>query len=288
MKKLLLSIPVIALALVITSHSAEATVGGPSYAYNLRVSDRDTTAREIMYINHSLSGRGCAPQVFVLDAQTRKTRELTGCEDVNESTLERTVRQYPVALNRLHLPYNSFRASTRIVREVPENTATYEPAHIEFETTIYHIDKTVATLKHTGCYPTQPHIIEGYTLGKTRVVAFVLSTISGCWEGGYIGEQIFPVSITDFNDDPILVEPRISSEPAVVDADVEMGNLLTVATASSDKPVIPVSVSTTSTDTAQVASNSDAADARQIYMIIIAVLALLLVAALIRKPLKKD
>lgn len=287
MKKLLVSLPVIALALVISSQSVEATVGGPTYVYNLRVSDRDAIARDIMYIRSDHGGRGCAPQVMVLDAQLNKTRELTGCDDADEAVLERAVRQYPVALNHLHLPYNSFRASTRIVKEVPENIATYEPAHIEFETTIYNRDNPVATLKHTGCYPTQPHIIEGYTLGKTRVVAFVLSTISGCWEGGYIREQIFPVSIIGFNDDPILVDPRISNEPALVDADAEMGNLLTVATTGPDKPAVPVSVSTTSTDTVHSSSNS-ADEVRYVYMIIIAVLALLLAAALIRKPVRKD
>lgn len=219
----------------------QATVGGPTYVYNLRIS-HVLPIQEIMYVTHSLSGKGCPPSVSALNIETMKSRDVVACDfDADESVMERAFSQFPVVLKRLHLPYSGMRAETRVVRFTENKDDPFQFQKTDFETKIYQNtydggEREVAAFDYPGCYPDQRHIIEGYATPQGYLVAFVVSTIGDCFEGGYITERIFPIKAMRVSDDPITLEPRAASEPATVDADTENGNLLAIAKSQPDAP----------------------------------------------------
>ena len=246
MKKLILAVAAIVIVGtgVITSERAHATVGGPTYVYNVRAAaSAGTEPKELMYVTHSMSGKGCPPEIFTLNRETGARKILADCDDAkHEQVFKDTLLKYPVALNRVHLPFNSIRAEVTVLGETAEDPDTYMGKRTDFRLDIFQNDIKIGTYTYAGCYPNQPHIIEGYSTPKGTLVALIVSTISDCFEGGYTGETLYSIKGATLHYDYPQVA-RGENEPAVADANNETGTIL--VTAQKKNEVLPTASTTT-------------------------------------------
>lgn|GEM_PF-2695127 len=216
--------------MLLSTTSAHATVGGPTYTYNLRVTHgAGATPKEIMYISHSSEGRGCPPLIYLLNTQTKTSSILVGCDEpLYEQNFKSTLDKYPVPLHRIHLPFNLIKAVVTVVREVEDDPGAFMGKKTEFLLELFQQDTKIASIPYSGCYPDQPHVIEGYATPTGSLSVILVSTTGDCFEGGYVREQVFPVSGATLHYNYQLA-PRKTSSPAIADAGGANGNLFVIA-----------------------------------------------------------
>ncbi len=274
---------------ILSVSPVQATVGGPTYIYNIRSNTDSDSGREIgvMYEEQNIGGKGCPPEIYALDTKTGKRNVLVSCDEgigndtsSYQTKFAITLAKYPILLNRINLKYNSIRAKATVIREIGGDYENNVSPKTDFSLDIFQNNEKKATLAYSGCKPEQPHIIEGYTIPVNNFIALLVSTIGDCFETGYVREQLYIVpGITPHY--PTALKIREKNTPAVVDAGSENGSLLVVAEKPSVIPIKPDEVTPPVLPQETVPSNLNLPEL--VYQIIIGSLILVIIVLFVFK-----
>jgi hypothetical protein len=215
---------VFAIICIFNANSVQATVGGPTYIYDIRAGG---DVGEIVYVKKNLGGSGCPPEIYKISTETNKASSLVGCYDGidpadYDAKFNSVLNGYPTLLNRINLESNSIEAVVKVIREVEvdEEKEIYFP-QTDFGLDVYQNGIQKTTLTYTGCTTDQPHVIEGYAVPNSNLIALLVSTKGDCFEGGYITERLYVVPNITVNDSTAL-PLREKNTPAIANA---VGNL---------------------------------------------------------------
>ncbi len=199
MKKIIIAILVICAGVFLGASQANATVGGPTYVYNLKYNPADTS---LYYAEVSQSGRGCPPLLKKLSLTTNETTTVISCDQAEvlpAGGAEAEIRGITESfkdLTLVNLLKNSIEIDVTFVNE--EKIAGEDwVSKSNFLAKIYQNDILIAELPIVGCNKEQPFVFGGYAVpGLNKKLILLLSTKGDCWEGGYTYETIHRTDAT--------------------------------------------------------------------------------------------
>jgi hypothetical protein len=197
MKKIIFFSAVLILSYIINTPVSQATVGGPTYINNIQT---DASGQEIIYEVMGGDGRGCPPEIYSYNISTGSTKVLLSCNDSErlsnfeyETELELTMSKYPVILKRIDLNKNKITAEAVVTGEQEYDESLGNWGKTDFSIDIFQDGIKKMTKAYSGCKPEQQQIIEGYRIPNSKNMVLVLSTVTDCFEGGYLGQNPFIV-----------------------------------------------------------------------------------------------
>lgn len=175
--------------LIFTSHTASATVGGPTYIHSLTYNPKDES---VYYIENALNGRGCPPVLKKISLNTAKIDTVYSCDegeklsDYNQAIIKiNAITKGFKNLSQISLPSNAIEVDVDFVK----NSSTEYPEVKEFEAQIFQNKTKLTAQAITGCLLEQPFSFAGYAIpGFNAKIIMISSAKKDCFEGGYIGE----------------------------------------------------------------------------------------------------
>lgn len=186
---------------IINVSPVQATVGGPTVISEVRANE----AGEVIYVQQSMSGRGCPPIIYSLDTETGAKNVLVSC-DLSEQDLKgytelfsQTLVQFPTVLESVAFESMGveMRAKINVVREVTEDLENNVFSRTDYSVDILRNDQKLGTLEYSGCKPDQAHEFKIYPLANPDKLLIKSTSIGDCFEGGY------PVDRLHLLDNPI-------------------------------------------------------------------------------------
>jgi hypothetical protein len=199
--------------------TAEATVGGPTYIYNLKYNPADTS---VYYTSISESGRGCPPVLHKISLTTFKNSTVLSCDQGEKLTDQELAAELAGItagfkdLTQINLANNDIGIMLERDREESWSDGSDLLLKIHFLASIYQDQKLIAKLPITGCSDNQPFYFAGYAVpGLNKKMIFLVSTPQGdCWEGGYTMETLHPTNGT-IKDRGATASPQKTKGPLV-------------------------------------------------------------------------
>lgn len=200
---LVLSAFVFATALF-TGQSVEATVGGPTFVYSFKYNPQNES---VYFVEHSMSGRGCPPELKKISLNTSKVETVYSCDEGEELMLEtgsydnelvlaeiRDITADFKDLSQINLSDNKISVDIDLVRD---NYLEGSPDWLlgrDFVATIYQSGKEVLRQEVSGCESDQSFTYAGYAIpGFEKKIIMLVSRTEDCFEGGYVGEELLVV-----------------------------------------------------------------------------------------------
>ncbi len=192
------TVVVIFFAFTIFVSEVFATVGGPTFVYDLKFDPKTET---IYYTEQSLSGKGCPPELKSIKVVSGDKGTVYSCDEsfvfsdsdqrinerINVFTSEMKI------LSSINLKKNNIEV---LIKEL--NVEKIEESFVvktNFTATILQNGKKVDEIAVSGCKTEQPFIIDGYHIPEdNNKVLLLISTKNDCYEGGYIGESLHVIS----------------------------------------------------------------------------------------------
>lgn len=173
----------------------QATVGGPTYVYNLKYNPADSS---LYYIELAESGRGCPPVLKKISVITLQTLTVLSCNDgekIGNDGVETEINGITTDfkyISQIDLNTNKIRVDLAFSRE--EKIEEWVTRTL-FTARIYQNDTFITEFPVTGCSLDQPFVIGGYEIpGLNKKLVLLVSTKSDCMEGGYTGETLHPIN----------------------------------------------------------------------------------------------
>ncbi len=193
MNKVLIICFSLAVLLLGASH-AHATVGGPTYVYDLKYNSADTS---VYYTEISESGRGCPPILRKVSVATHTTKTVLSCDDTQELPIESVEAEIEGTtagfknLTPISLTNNNVRI-TLIQTGVDTFDGVKDFSRTFFTANIHQDDNFIGSIDIQGCDADQEFLFAGYAIPTlTKKVAIILSTKGDCFEGGYTYESLY-------------------------------------------------------------------------------------------------
>jgi hypothetical protein len=177
---------------------AHATVGGPTYLYNLKYNSADTS---VYFVIDSKSGRGCPPILRKISLETFAASTVLSCDQAESLTLEQVNAEIFGAignlkdLTQINLQNNGIHIE--ITKEKEEYLSDDFLLKTNYVADVYQHAEHLGAIRITGCKNDQPFLFGGYAVpGLNKKIIILLSAKSDCMEGGYINEILYPVNGT--------------------------------------------------------------------------------------------
>ncbi|MEK7646461.1 MAG: hypothetical protein AAB381_02090 [Patescibacteria group bacterium] len=214
-----LSIFILALSVygILSIHSAQATVGGPTYIGSFKYNKADES---VYFTQLSLSGRGCPPVLQKISLVSGNIDTAFSCDqgealysgnysDIQPKVLEeisKMISEYK-DLTPLNLLKNNIAIDITFNKsETLESDPTWI-IHSLFTATVYQNGSKIDEFSIKGCNIEQPFTFAGYMIpGFEKKIVLLSSTKSDCFEGGYTGESLHVVS------NVTLIDPTPSNQ----------------------------------------------------------------------------
>ncbi len=230
---------------------AHATVGGPTFVYDIKFNPKTNS---VYYTEINQGGRGCVPELKSINIINSATSTVYSCADGEKTSAtdsdyyskhEQKIRAYTssfVSLLPINLKNNN--VSVKITETGSEKIEDYIYRR-NFNATIFQDGVEKAIIPTSGCDPSQPFLVDGYSVSSTSdKLLLLISRKSDCMEGGYVGESIYMVS------DVKMVDPTNSNDYKIASAlSPHIGTLIAYANADGNDitptstPEVPVDTS---------------------------------------------
>lgn len=220
----LLSIFVLILfSFLISGEQVLATVGGPTYIFQIAYKDSDNS---VYYLKSDMGGKGCPPIIHSVNLAKMQDIEVKTCDEVfeeySQDYSEESNQKYKqfISDNYKNLSYlgsvslEKNHIDVRI-EELSEHIEDGEIFWTEFRATLTQDNKEVARLDIRGCSKDQPHIFEGYRIPNTDAMTILISNKGDCFEGGYVRESLSIVRGIKYYDTNVVrsVKEESATEP---------------------------------------------------------------------------
>ncbi|PIQ92449.1 MAG: hypothetical protein COV70_00565 [Parcubacteria group bacterium CG11_big_fil_rev_8_21_14_0_20_39_22] len=192
------------------SATAFATVGGPTLVYNLKYNPAD---QSVYYIERSHSGKGCPPVLEKISLSTGEIESVLSCDDgfslisvednYNSQAVYERIEEITegfTSLTPIHLKENSIEIDVDFSREEESEEIGYVLRR-HFVAGVYQNGVKTDEFPIVGCNRDQPFSFAGYDIpGFNKKIVVLSSTVSDCFEGGYIGEGLHVVDVSGVED----------------------------------------------------------------------------------------
>jgi hypothetical protein len=248
MKKITLASLVVSASMFLGTSPAIATVGGPTYVYDLKY---DRTNASVYFTEMSESGRGCPPTLMKISLNSSETTTVISCdqtESLSTQEVESEIRGITANfkdLTSINLSKNSMKIDVVFVNE--EKIANEDwVLKSHFMAKIYQNNILLAELPITGCSKDQPFTFGGYAIpGLNKKLILLLSTKGDCWEGGYTFETLRVINATILdrtlaNNSYKTRGPLVPSEATLVVFEKDHTNNIPVITPTPTQPTTNV------------------------------------------------
>lgn len=185
------------LLILVFLSSVFATVGGPTYIYNLKYNPVDES---VYFISNSYSGRGCLPELMKISLNTNNTEDVYPCDkgenfgnqQVN-ADISKITNDFK-DLQTISLKDNRIEIDVSFVNYEKFSPEIDEIKDANFIASVYQDGKKIIDLPVKGCNLEQPFIFGGYSIpGFEKKIILLLSTKGNCFEGGYTNETLHVV-----------------------------------------------------------------------------------------------
>lgn len=178
-----------------------ATVGGPQYISNITY---DSQNKVVYYLHHDEGGMGCPPILMKIDLITKSNVPIRSCQEFfeqsnleweeaymeNEKFIDDIIQGLP-ELSEINLEDININIETKTVSDEMLGGELWAT---NFESTIIQNDVEKAKINFTGCLPDQINNFKGYAIPDSDILLILVSRKSDCFEGGYLGEDIYTVN----------------------------------------------------------------------------------------------
>lgn len=228
MKKVLQLIIFSLLAVVLlVAEPVFATVGGPTYVYDLKYNPQDES---VYFTEIAESGRGCPPELKKVSLNTNEVSTVYSCDEGEKLLAEDNNYSYGVVgdkireitagfkdLSQLNLKSNRITVDIEFVNDEYLEGASDFLLHKNFKATVFQGGQKVATSNLTGCSIDQPFTFAGYAIpGFEKKIMLLVSATEDCFEGGYVGERLLVVGGVDSLDKSYTTNYIKNNSPLVV------------------------------------------------------------------------
>ncbi len=192
------------LALVFLSFSANealATVGGPTYISRIV---HDSQNQAVYYLEHDEGGRDCPAIIHKIDLKTKVDSEVKSCSEAEimssesySSLMGNTFKDFNY-LHSINLKKNNISLDIKTISE-NKDTDGYTMS-TDFKMSLFQdkVNKSIVDFK--GCSVDDPNTIEGYMVPDSNTLILLISRKRNCFEGGYIGEDLYVVDGINYHD----------------------------------------------------------------------------------------
>ncbi len=179
---------------IINISPARATVGGPTIISEVRAN----AAGEVIYVEQSMSGRGCPPIIYSLNTETGAKNVVVSC-DLSEQNLDgytelfsQTLAQFPAVLESVAFESMGveMRAKVNVVQEVVEDLENNIFPRTDYSVDILRNGEKLGTLEYSGCRPDQAHQFSVYSSVNPEKLLIKSTSIGDCFEGGYLVDRL--------------------------------------------------------------------------------------------------
>ena len=192
----LLSFALICLSLGLFIQTAHATVGGPTYVYDLKF---DAKTNTIYYSEQNYGGKGCPPELKAIPLETQISQIIISCDsglDASQQAQEAKMASFTAGLPSL-VPLNLNKNNITVTLENlgPEKLTDTWTLKYNFIAHVSQNGEEKTKFPLSLCNPNESVNINGYPIPGIRdTIAIVVSGKSDCFEGGYIAESVHIVS----------------------------------------------------------------------------------------------
>lgn len=260
-------------SLFLSFHSAQATVGGPTFVSSLAYNARENA---FYYTEVSHSGRGCPPIVHRIDLATSIDTEVVSCDQFEQdfSYSDEGMSRYNKFIADIYqtlTPVGSVSLAKNkidvVVEKVSEEIQAGEKFWTTFRAGVRQDGRQIAVFEFRGCDASQPHLFEGYMIPNTNKMALLLSNKGDCFEGGYVYESLWILDGVQYFDTNI-----VRAVKDAVQADANSGTLVVAANASPE-PTTPTDQTTNPSTPTVPSQNKNLSILFFVFMLLIVVVA---------------
>jgi len=181
--------------------SVFATVGGDQYISDITY---DSQNKVVYYLHHDEGGMGCPPILMKIDLITKSNVPIRSCQEFfeqsnfewedaymeNEKFIDDIIQELP-KLSEINLEDINIEIETKAVSDEMLGEELWAT---NFESTISQNDVEKARINFTGCLPDQINNFKGYAIPDSDILLILVSREIDCFEGGYLGENIYAVN----------------------------------------------------------------------------------------------
>lgn len=185
--------------------TVHATVGGPTFVYNLKYNPQDES---VYYIKVSESGRGCPPEIMKLPLVSGVGSVFFGCVEAEKLLYEKLNKDYESLktftnnmisgykdLKELNLSANNIDIDVDYLRDDTYGETEKYVYNKTHDVYVYQNGIKVNTFQMQSCLVDMPITFAGYIIpGFNNKIVIVASGGGDCVEGPYVYETVKIVS----------------------------------------------------------------------------------------------
>jgi len=187
-----------------------ATVGGPTYVYNLKYNPNDES---VYYTEQNQSGKGCPPILSKISLHTGETSTVFSCDEGFALSTDEDFYPAQSVYNKIEEITKGFKPLTFL--NLKENSIDLDVSFVKdkffnesdillrknFITWVYQDGIKTDEFPINGCSVEQPFSFAGYAIpGFNKKIIILSSAVSDSFEGGYIREGLHVVNIPEVKD----------------------------------------------------------------------------------------
>ncbi len=181
------------------SNDAFATVGGPTYLYDLKY---DAQSRSVFYVSQDQGGRGCPPFLYSMSLDTGAEKTIYGCEDTKPGAIRNNeISAYTSSFSHLDaVDLKKNKVTVDLIQKGIEKSEDGYVMKVNVVANVYQNGVKKAEIPMTSCGAEYPFVIGGYGIqGINDKLALIFSGKSDCFEGGYTFEKLRIVGLQTMN-----------------------------------------------------------------------------------------